>query len=98
MLCLSSSLFFKKVKHDNNSNFESQSPVHIPLKALSVGTFQRLWIFEWCPLCMRRAADKEFIILVIPSESKGSCGLEAVTTMYFANLLPACYIFGALRF
>lgn len=46
---------------------------------------------------MRIAADKEFIILVIPSKSKGSCGLEAVTAIYFASLL-SCYFFGALRF
>lgn len=96
--------FFKKVNHDKNSNVESQSPVHIPLRALSVGTFQRLWIFQWCPLCMRRAADKEFIILVIHSKSKGSCGLEAITAIHvitvicFASLLLACYFFGALRF
>lgn len=59
---------------------------------------------------MQRAVDKEFIILVIHSKSKGSCGLEAITAIhvitamhtikavYFASLLPACYFFSALRF
>lgn len=35
------------------------------ITALSAGTFQRLWIFECRPFCMRRAADKKFVTVIL---------------------------------